>query len=176
MRRDIRSPASGRCRIPTKTTLRPTPTGLGNLADGADALTLRPHRPSCRSLARRRAVERPSPMRKVTTMINALREIEVADDDPVAVEQIPLALTAGNFVYDDGSTQVFEADGATTFVEQGRETRGRWHVDDKGHFCSFWPPSYRACYDLRWIVDGGKIVGLRFTGLQSGESFAGRYR
>jgi hypothetical protein len=115
-------------------------------------------------------------MKEVMTMIKALQEIDVADDDPVAVEQIPVALTAGNFVYDDGSTQVFEADGATTYVEQGRETRGRWHVDDKGHFCSFWPPSYRACYDLRWIVDGGKIVGLRFTGLQRGESFDGRYR
>ena len=105
-----------------------------------------------------------------------LQEIDVADDDRVAAKQIPLAVTAGNFVYDDGATQVFEADGATTYVEHGRETRGRWHVDDKGGFCSFWPPSYQACYDLRWIVDGGSIVGLRFTELQGGTRFDGRYR
>ena len=109
-------------------------------------------------------------------MIKALQDIDVADDDPVAGEHIPLALTAGNFVYNDGSTQVFEADGATSYVEHGRETRGSWNVDDKGRFCSFWPPSYRACYDLRWIVDGGNIVGLRFAELQGGQRFDGRYR
>ena len=106
----------------------------------------------------------------------ALREIDAADADPVAAEQIPLALTAGNFVYDDGATQVFAADGTTTYVEHGRETRGRWHVDDSGRFCSFWPPSYRACYDLRWIVEGGSIVGLRFIELRGGKHFDGRYR
>ena len=109
-------------------------------------------------------------------MIEALLEIDIADNHPVAAEQIPLALTAGNFVYDDGATQVFEQDGATTYVEHGRETRGRWHVDDKGRFCSFWPPSYHACYDLRWIVEGENIVGLRFTELQGGTHFDGRYR
>ena len=109
-------------------------------------------------------------------MIKALQQIDVADDDPVAVEQIPLALSAGNFVYADGSTQVFAADGGTIYVDHGRETRGRWHVDEDGRFCSFWPPSYRACYDLRWLVEGGKIVGLRFTELQGGERFDGRYR
>jgi hypothetical protein len=108
-------------------------------------------------------------------MIKALQEMDVADDEPVAIEQIPLALTAGHFVYNDGSTQVFEVDGATTYVEHGRATHGRWHVDDKGRFCSFWPPSYRACYDLRWVVETGKVVGLRFTELQGGERFDGRY-
>ncbi len=109
-------------------------------------------------------------------MIEALKEIDVADDDPVAAEQIPLALTAGNFVYDDGATQVFDADGATTYVEHGRETRGQWYVDDEGRFCSFWPPSYQACYDLRWLLEGGNIVGLGFTEVQAGSRFDGRYR
>ncbi|HET9445804.1 MAG TPA: hypothetical protein VFO35_06075 [Steroidobacteraceae bacterium] len=109
-------------------------------------------------------------------MIEALAHIEVADDDRVAAGQIPLALTAGDFVYDDGAIQAFEMDGATTYVEHGRETRGRWHVDGNGRFCSFWPPSYRACYDLRWIVEGGSIVGLRFTELRGGTHFDGRYR
>ena len=109
-------------------------------------------------------------------MIEVLKDIDVADDDPVPAEQIPCALTAGNFVYEDGATQVFDAAGATTYIENGRETRGQWYVDDEGRFCSFWPPSYRACYSLRWIVQGGNIVGLRFTELQGGSSLDGRYR
>jgi hypothetical protein len=109
-------------------------------------------------------------------MIEALKDVDVANDDPVAAGQIPLALTAGNFVYDDGATQVFDADGTTIYVEHGRDTHGRWYVDDKGRFCSFWPPSYQACYSLRWIVEGGNIVGVRFTDLERGSRLDGRYR
>ena len=109
-------------------------------------------------------------------MIEPLKDIGVADDDPVSAELIPFVLTAGSFIYDDGATQVFDADGATTYVERGRETRGQWYVDDEGRFCSFWPPSYRACYSLRWILEDGNIVGLRFTELQSGSRLDGRYR
>jgi hypothetical protein len=47
------------------------------------------------------------------------------------------------------------------YVENGRPTRGEWYVDDDGHFASFWPPSYRARYDFRWMVEDGAIVGLR---------------
>jgi hypothetical protein len=54
----------------------------------------------------------------------------------------------------------------------GRPTRGEWYVDDDGHFASIWPPSY----DLRWMVEDGAIVGLRFTELGRGSRFAGRYR
>jgi hypothetical protein len=50
----------------------------------------------------------------------------------------------------------------------GRPARGKWYVDDAGHFGSFWPPSYRASYDLHWIVEDGAIVGLRFTELGGG--------
>ena len=56
-------------------------------------------------------------------------------------------------MFSDSETQVFEADGQTTYVENGRPTRGEWYVDDDGHFGSFWPPSYRASYDLRWMVE-----------------------
>ena len=41
---------------------------------------------------------------------------------------------------------------------------------------SFWPPSYRACYDLHWIVENGGVVGLKFTELDRGSVFVGRYR
>ena len=107
--------------------------------------------------------------------MHGLNDIVVSDGDMVAPALIPRAVTAGEFVFDH-ATQVFEADGGTTYVENGRPTRGEWSVDDDGHFGSFWPPSYRANYELRWIVEDGAIVGLRFTDLDGGSRFDGRYR
>jgi hypothetical protein len=108
-------------------------------------------------------------------MVDTLKNIHVVDGAPVLEGHIPTAVTAHAFVYNDGSTQVFESNGATTYVEQGRPTQGNWYIDD-GRFCSFWPPSYRACYDLHWIVEDGRIVGVRFTEPNRGSSFDGRYR
>lgn len=108
--------------------------------------------------------------------VKALNDIKVSDGDMVAAPLIPRALTAGELVFTDRATQVFEADGGTTYVENGRPTRGEWYVDNDGHFGSFWPPSYRASYDLHWIVEDGTIVGLRFTELGRGSQFDGRYR
>jgi hypothetical protein len=109
-------------------------------------------------------------------VVHGLNDIKVADGDTVAPALIPRALTAGELVFSDNATQVFEADGGTTYVENGRPTQGEWYVDDDGRFGSFWPPSYRASYDLRWIVENGVIVGLRFTELGRGSQFDGRYR
>jgi hypothetical protein len=109
-------------------------------------------------------------------MVEALKNIHVMDGDAVTTDHIRIALTARTFVYDDGTTQVFEPAGATTYVEQNRQTRGKWYLDGGGHFCSFWPPTYRACYDLRWIVEDGRGTGLRFTELDRGSHFDGRYR
>jgi hypothetical protein len=108
--------------------------------------------------------------------VHGLDDVDVSDGDVVAPALIPRALTAAELVFSDGATQVFEADGGTTYVEKGRPTRGEWYVDDDGHFGSFWPPSYRATYDLRWIVEEGAIVGLRFTELGRGSRSDGRYR
>lgn len=109
-------------------------------------------------------------------MVDSLQELRVADGDPVAAEHIATAVTAGTFSYDDGATQVFEPGGATTYVEGGRESHGQWYLDDDGHFCSYWPPTYRACYDLNWLVHNGSIVGLTFTERGRGSRFTGRYR
>jgi hypothetical protein len=109
-------------------------------------------------------------------MIEALENIHVMDGDRVAAEHVRTALTAGGFVYGDGSTQVFEPSGATTYVSHGQPTHGEWYLGDDGSFCSFWPPSFRACYDLSWIVEGGRIAGVRFTQAGPGTSFDGRYR
>jgi hypothetical protein len=59
-------------------------------------------------------------------VIEALENIHVMDSDPVATEHVQTALTAGGFIYGDGATQVFEPAGATTYVQQGQQTRGEW--------------------------------------------------
>lgn len=105
-----------------------------------------------------------------------LRNLAVTDGDPVPTEHIATALTQRDFAYDDGATQTFEPGGATVYVEHGHQSRGQWYVDHDGRFCSFWPPNYRACYDLHWIVANGDVVGLRFTEVASGSTFSGRYR
>ncbi|WP_434316026.1 hypothetical protein [Leifsonia sp. P73] len=84
-------------------------------------------------------------------------------------------MTADELVYEDGSTQEFRSDGTTTYVEGGRPTAGEWYVDDNGRFCSFWPPSYRGCYELSWVVEAGEFVGVEFRELASGSVFVGRY-
>ena len=108
-------------------------------------------------------------------MTENLRGIQAKDDAAVAAVDIPKAVTAGRLLYADGASQVFTIDGRTTYSERGGDSAGEWYVDDDGRFCSFWPPSYRACYALRWMVEGQRIVGLRFTGLTDGVMFEGRY-
>jgi hypothetical protein len=93
----------------------------------------------------------------------------------VAVADMPAALTAATLVFGDGATQVFTADGNTTYVEQGRTTIGKWLVVSDGKFSSFWPPDYRATYTLQWIVEGSSPTGLSFTDGR-GQRFDGRYR
>ena len=109
-------------------------------------------------------------------MVPAIENLAVADGDPVRTEHIAVALTAGSLVYDDGATQTFEPGGATAYVVHERRSRGEWYVDGHGRFCSFWPPGYRACYELRWVVEGRGVVGLRFIELGRGSVFVGRYR
>jgi hypothetical protein len=109
-------------------------------------------------------------------MVNALKDIHASNGDPVAPGDIPVAVTAGRLLYGDGASQVFEPSGKTTYTEPGGESRGEWYVDDDGRFGSFWPPSYRASYDLRWIVEDGTIVGLSFLELGRGSRFDGRYQ
>jgi len=112
----------------------------------------------------------------VDAMNELLQGIQAEDGAAVAVADIPKAVTAARLVYGDGATQLFTVDGRTTYSERGGDSAGEWYVDDDGRFCSFWPPSYRACYVLRWMVEDGRIVGLRFTGLRDGVTFDGRYQ
>jgi hypothetical protein len=108
--------------------------------------------------------------------VHGLEDVEVVDGEPVAASLIPRAVTAGELLFADGATQTFDADGRTNYVEaDGRHTQGEWYVDEAGRFCSFWPPAYRACYDLLWIVGGDGIAGLSFTEPARGGRFDGRY-
>jgi hypothetical protein len=113
--------------------------------------------------------------RGVVAMTENLRGTQAEDGATVSAVDIPAAVTAARLVYADGASQIFTIDGRTTYSERGRDSTGEWSVDDDERFCSFWPPSYRACYALRWMVEGGWIVGLRFTGLTDGVTFEGRY-
>jgi hypothetical protein len=96
--------------------------------------------------------------------------------EPVKAADMADALTAATLVFEDGATQTFTPDGRTTYVEQGRQTPGEWSVVTDGTFSSFWPPAYRATYDLRWIVEDNSPVGLSFTDTRGGQRFDGRYR
>ena len=109
--------------------------------------------------------------------MQSLADVEADDGEAVASSLIARAVTASELVFDDGATQTFDVNGDTSYVEaSGRHTRGKWHVDDDERFCSFWPPTYRACYGLHWIVEGAEIVGLSFTELGRGTRFDGRYK
>ena len=76
--------------------------------------------------------------KKMVQTLPTLQNLGVADGDPVSTEHIPTAVTAGSFAYDDGATQTFEPGGGTTYVEHGQRSHGKWSVDSKGRFCSFW--------------------------------------
>lgn len=98
----------------------------------------------------------------------------LTNGQPVEATDLPRAVTTAALLYDDGARQVFEPSGATTYSEGGNDSHGTWSVED-GRFSSFWPPSYRASYELRWIVEDGAAVGLTFIDQARGSRFDGRY-
>lgn len=100
----------------------------------------------------------------------------VVDGQPVDAVQMIAALTAGRFVFQDGATQTFTVDGRTTYVDRGTPSVGEWSVTGDGTFASFWAPSYRATYTVRWIVEDGVRVGVSFTDARNGVRYDGRYR
>jgi hypothetical protein len=108
-------------------------------------------------------------------MLEWLAGLDVRDGDPVAARDLPAAVTAGALRYADGSRQSFHASGLTTYLEGAHPTKGQWSVDDDGRFISFWPPSYRATYEVTWLVTDGRVTGLRFVDLRTGDHFDGHF-
>jgi hypothetical protein len=108
-------------------------------------------------------------------MPRQFENLKVTDGEAMVAKDIPDALTAAAPIFGDGATQKFTADGKTTYVENGRPTQGRWSIVGDGAFSSFWPPDYRAIYNLRWIVKGGVVTGLSFIQTERGDRFDGRY-
>jgi hypothetical protein len=109
-------------------------------------------------------------------MLDLLKELNVNDGDPVAETHMADALTAGTLLFGDGATQVFTADGRTTYTEHGRPTQGQWRVVGDGQFESLWPPAYRATYELTWVVTDGAITGLTFIDRGRDVRFEGSYQ
>lgn len=100
----------------------------------------------------------------------------VVDGQPVAAVDMIAALTAARLVFPDGATQSFTAGGRTTYVDRGTPSAGEWSVTGDGTFASFWPPTYRAAYTVRWIVEDEVRVGVSFTDTRSRVRYDGRYR
>ncbi len=48
-------------------------------------------------------------------------------------------------------TQFFDPNGQTRYKEDARQLElGRWRVNERGQYCSVWPPSDRwVCYNVR---------------------------
>jgi hypothetical protein len=105
----------------------------------------------------------------------SLLDLRVGNNDPVGADHMLAALTAGALVFGDGARQVFTRDGHTTYTDHGRPSEGRWSVIGDGRFESFWPPSYTARYDVRWLVEDDAISGLTFTDTVNGARFVGHY-
>lgn len=100
----------------------------------------------------------------------------VSNGDPIDPADVVRAMTTAPFTYADGATQVFTPDGRTTFTENGSRSPGEWGVDGDGRFWSFWPPSYRATYDVSWMLGpDGDVVGVRFTEVNGRDAFVGTY-
>ena len=72
---------------------------------------------------------------------------------PLDDAAITMVLSGQSLTYDDGTKQVFKADGQTIF-DNGTQSLGRWRVQGD-RYCSLWPPSDRwACYDVTQSADG----------------------
>ena len=96
--------------------------------------------------------------------VQGLDDVEVVDGESVAASLIPRAVTAGELLFDDWSTQTFAANGDTSYFEAlGRPTQGKWYVvevDASGR-------SGRRPIELVTTCSGSpgdETVGLSFTG------------
>ena len=88
----------------------------------------------------------------------------MAEDAKLDAGAITALLTGRTLTYDDGSRQVFKADGDTLY-DNGRSSTGQWNVQGD-RYCSVWPPSdHWACYDVR-ATQGNRVwvwvVALKF--------------
>jgi hypothetical protein len=108
-------------------------------------------------------------------MLESLAGLDVHDGEPVSADDLPRAVIAAPLGYTDESRQSFLASGLTRYVDGGHATEGQWSVDDHGRFTSFWPPSYRATYEVTWLVTDGQVAGLRFVDVRTGDRFDGHF-
>lgn len=94
----------------------------------------------------------------------------LADETRLDGAGITAALMDKTLVYDDGATQIFHADGTTTY-ENGKPSIGRWALRGD-RYCSVWPPSdLWACYDVLQSADGQSLTFVS----DSAERTSGHY-
>lgn len=85
----------------------------------------------------------------------------VSHGDLINADGVAEAATRAPFTYTDGATQVFTHDGRTTYVQKGSQSSREGGADDQGRFQSFWPPTYRATYDVSRVTGTDGDVASR---------------
>ena len=113
--------------------------------------------------------------RSYDQVVHRLHGVSVSDGDIVTPELVPRALTAGELLFTDRATQVFEADGGTTYIENGRPpgvSGPSTRVTSVLSCRLATAPATSSAGSSRTAL----IVGLRFTELGRGSQFEGRYR
>lgn len=66
------------------------------------------------------------------------------------------SLLTDHSLYADGVEQMFQASGATFYLQGSSSSQGAWKVEE-GRYCSQWPPNQSwACYDV--LRDGDAVT------------------
>jgi hypothetical protein len=108
-------------------------------------------------------------------VVHGFDDVEVSDGDVVAPALIPRALTAGELVFSDGATQVFEADGGTTYVENVVRPAACGTSTTVTSVRSGRPATAPATTPAGWSRTAPSLSSV-FTELGRGSRFDGRYR
>ena len=99
-------------------------------------------------------------------------------DAKIPTQQQLTELIEGNTMQgvwaDKPYVQYFAPSGATQYREENSPvTEGRWRVNERGQYCSVWPPSERwVCYDV--LVAGNRIYWKSGDDLYPAEVKPGR--
>jgi len=79
---------------------------------------------------------------------------------------LPVIIATGK-----NSRQTFKKSGATTYWDNGRETAGRWRVQNN-LYCSQWPPSDAwACYRVMTDSSQKSLVWVGMSGTRTVNNF-----
>ena len=115
-------------------------------------------------------------MRTLLVLLLApLLSLAVASDTPPGTAAPPSAAELKALISGNSATgnwegrpykQYFSANGSTRYDEEGRRpSSGSWRINEKGQYCSTWPPSSNeTCYNV--LVNGQTIYWSSRGGYQ----------